>query len=231
MPFDLCGRSPTAICKSTGNSDLAQSNASAVLEPVASNGIGGARQSQLVAGRVDEVLHQRRHGHRTGPAGIERDPSRDFLHCFEIDIANELAGTDASEADVNHAGAPLHHVGGDQIRTARVGADAWDENIGLAANGGEVARVAMTPSDRCVAQTSAKNQRRRLACDIATADDDGARTVDRYLVVLEQSEHSAWRARNKASPLTAVESADAGRADGVEILFGRDSVEQAEAVD
>src|SRR5208282_4315223 len=119
----------------------------------------------------------------------------------------------------------------DQVRTARVGADARDENIGLAANGGEVARVAMAPGDGRVAQTSAENQRRRLAGDIAATDDDGTRTVDRYLVVLEQGEHPARRARDKASPLAAVKSADAGRADGVEIFLGRDSVEQAEAID
>ena len=188
-------------------------------------------QSELIARRVDQVLHQRKHGHGTGATRIECNPSRDFLHGFEIHIADEYPGTDTSEANVNHAGARLHHVRRDQIGPAGVGADARDEDVGLAANGGEVARVAMAPRNRSVAQSPAENQRGRLAGDIAAPDNHGARTLDGYLVVVEQGEHAARSARDKASPLTAIKAPDAGRANGVEILCRRDRIEQAEAID
>src|SRR6202043_506743 len=105
---------------------------------------------ELIAVRVDQVLHQREDGHRTRASRIEREPGRDVFHRFEIDIADELTGADASEADVNHAGARLHHIGGDQVWTAGIGADARDENVGLAANRTEIARVSMAPRDRRV---------------------------------------------------------------------------------
>src|ERR1019366_3541673 len=54
-----------------------------------SDGVGGAIQAELIARRVDQVLHQRQHGHGTGAARIERNPSRDFLHRFEIHVADE----------------------------------------------------------------------------------------------------------------------------------------------
>src|SRR5208283_1814901 len=89
----------------------------------------------------------------------------------------------------------------------------------------------MAPRNRRVAQPPAENQRDRLAGDIAAPDNHGARTFDGYFVVVEQGEHAARSARDKAAPLTAIKAPNAGRADGVEILLGRDSVEQAEAID
>src|SRR5208337_2504736 len=157
--------------------------------------------------------------------------SRDFLHGFEIYVADEYPGTDTSEANVNHAGARLHHIRRDQIGPAGVGADARDEDVRLAANHGEIARVAMAPRNRRVAQPPAENQRGRLAGDIAAPDNHGARTLDGHPVVVEQGEHAARSARDEASPLTAIKAPDAGRADGVEILLGRYRVEQAEAID
>ena len=91
--------------------------------------------------------------------------------------------------------------------------------------------MAMAPGDGRVAQPAAEDHRDRLARDIAAADNHGARALDRNLIVVQQGQHAARRARDEAAPFAAIEAADTAGADRVDVLVGRDSVEKAKRID
>ena len=89
----------------------------------------------------------------------------------ELDVADELAVSDAVDADVDHDGAGLDPLAADQPGLA----DRRDHDVGAADLGGEVARARMT--DRHGRVPLEQQQRDRLADQEAPPDDDGARAA------------------------------------------------------
>ena len=57
-------------------------------------------------------------GHRANAAGNRRNRPCNFLHVLKIHIAAQLALSVPVDADVDHNGALLHHIGGDEARLA-----------------------------------------------------------------------------------------------------------------
>ena len=101
-------------------------------------------------GGAHGVLQKHGNGHRTDPAGIGRDLSRDGLDAGKINIARQTPAAfggrirDAVDSHVNHDRAGLDHVRLDKFGRTEGG----DQNIGPAAMGGNVARLGMADRDR-----------------------------------------------------------------------------------
>src|ERR1700685_2059312 len=89
----------------------------------------------------------------------------------------------------------------------------------------------MAPGGGGIAQPPAEDDCHGFARDVAAPNYRGAPAFDRNLVMIEQREHAARRARNEAAPMAAIESGDAGGADRVDVLVGVDRIEEPKGID
>src|SRR5688572_17041115 len=81
-------------------------------------------------GSTEAVLQEHCDGHWADAAGNRRNPARDFLYGFVVDIARELSVGQAVHADVNYAGPGFDHFGAHEFRPA----DGGDQNVRLLRN-------------------------------------------------------------------------------------------------
>src|SRR5215831_19468105 len=189
-----------------------------------SHRVPGPFKPELVARRVNQVLHQSYDRGRTGSPGIQGYPPRHFLDRGKVHVPRKAARTHPAKSDVDHAGPRLNHVSGYQPRTARVGPHAAHQQVGSATDLGQIAGMTMAPGNGGVAEPAAEDQRGRLAGNVASANNDRPRAIDGDLEEVQQREDSARCARNEATPLAAVEPAHTRRADRVDVLQGIERV-------
>jgi hypothetical protein len=83
---------------------------------------------------VEGVFHQAADGHRAGAAWHRRDCTGDFLNAVEVDVALD-AFRGARDSNVEHRGARLHELRGDQTGDT----NGRHDDVGLTAYGGEIA--------------------------------------------------------------------------------------------
>src|SRR5271169_1645919 len=110
---------------------------------IASNRIVRTLESGLITRGVDQVLHQSQHRHRTGPARILGDPARDLFDRLEIDVAAELARTDATKSLIPYTCIGFDYIGGDKKWPADAGSDARNHQVGPSANSLNIFGMAM----------------------------------------------------------------------------------------
>ena len=89
----------------------------------------------------------------------------DFFDPIEIDVANESV-IGAVDADIDHRGTGLDHIGGNEIWPA----NRDDQNVGLACDGGQVLRATVAERNRRVGATLGEHDRQRLANDVTTTN-------------------------------------------------------------
>src|SRR5258706_5528222 len=98
-------------------------------------------------------------------------------------------------ADINHGCARLHEVAGDHAGAA----DGGYENVGAAADCGQVGSLRMTDGDGGVGIEQQHGG--GLADDVTTADDDGFLTGDANAAAVQDLDNSGGRARDQAGAL------------------------------
>src|SRR5258706_8899087 len=118
-------------------------------------------------------------------------------------------------ADINHRCAGLHEVAGDHAGAA----DGGYENVGAAADCGQVGSLRMTDGDGgvCVEQQHGGG----LADDVTTADDDGFLTGDGNVAAVQDLDDSGGRAPDQAGALRR-EKPDVDGMEAVDIFGGID---------
>ena len=132
---------------------------------------------------VQRVAQQHGDGQRADAAGHGRDVAGYFFDRLEIHVAHQTA-IGAVDAHVDHRRAGLDHVGGDEFRLA----DGHDEDVGRAADFGQIVGAAVADRDRGVAARAAlhEHDRHGLAHDVAAAQHDHVRAGDFDIVANEQ---------------------------------------------
>ena len=135
-----------------------------------------------------------------------------------------LARGDAVDADVDEGGAGLDHVRSDEAGAA----DGGDEDVGLASDCGEVARLRVADGDgRVLVQQQHGDG---LADDVAAADDDGVLAGDGNVAALENLDDSGGRAGRERGT-AGLQAAGVDGMKAVDIFLGRDGIEQRLGVD
>ena len=136
----------------------------------------------------------------------------------------QSTAVDAVHADVDHGRAGLDPVGADHPRAA----DGGDQDVGAAADLGEVARARVADGDRRVG--SEQQLRHRLAEQVRAADHDGLGALERRAGLREQQHHAGRRARPQAVAAQR-ERAGAERRQAVDVLERVDEAGQLDAVE
>ena len=116
-------------------------------------------------------------------------------------------------------GAGLDHIGRDEAGAA----DGGDEDVGLAGDGAEVARLGVADCDgRVLVQ---QEHGGGLAHNVTAADDDGVLAGDGNLAALEDFNHAGGRAGRERGT-AGLETAGVDGMKAVDILGRRDRVEE-----
>ena len=148
-------------------------------------------------GGLDHVGQEHRPGHRADPAGVGADEAGDVpdvgVHVARDDrLAGRLVD-DPRDADVEHRGAGLDHVGGDDAGHA----GRRDDDVGLAHLGREVARAGVAQRDRGVLRRAGEDEAQRATHGEAAADDDDLRAGDRHVIAAQQLDAADRGARQR----------------------------------
>src|SRR5262249_12458639 len=169
----------------------------------------------LPFGRGQRVLQEHRDGEQAAAAGNGRHAGRALLDRLEVDVAGELAGGQAIDADVDHPRAVLHHATRDHARTA--GGHA--QHVGATRVLGEVARARVAHRHGRVAREPQLGG--RLAPQARAPDDDGLGALELDPVVIEDLETAGGRARHGAA-LPRQEASEIRGMQAVDVLLGID---------
>ncbi len=132
----------------------------------------------LEAGGFEGIGDEHGDGHGADAAGDWGDGGAARGDVGEVDIADDAVAVfggwvgDAVDADVDDDGTVFDEVSGDEFRAA----DGGDEDIGVAADGGEVAGAGVGDGDGGVAAFAAGHEEEGegFADDHGAADDDDA---------------------------------------------------------
>jgi hypothetical protein len=167
-----------------------------VPQPGPAKGLAGLLLGKLGSRGGEGVVEKHDDGHGADAARDGGDGAGDFGGGGVIDVAAE-ARVGAVDADVDHDGARLDHLAGDEFGFA----DGGDEDVRLAANAGQVFRAAMAEGNRCVAGVGAEvtffggeERRDGFADDFAAADDDGVFAADADAAAVQNLEAAVGRA-------------------------------------
>jgi 1,4-alpha-glucan branching enzyme len=146
------------------------------LPPLGTLWLAPARPAVQSAGQalggLDDLGEQQGAGHRADPAGIGREESGHLGHAG-VHVAGELA-VDVRDADVQHGGAGLDHVGGDQAGNAGGG----DDDVSAPGVRGQVAGAGVAEGDGAVLAAPGQDQPERAADGGAAADHDDLGAVE-----------------------------------------------------
>ena len=176
---------------------------------------------------VERVLHEHGDGHRAHAAGDGRDGFAERGHGVEVHVADDavaglLGGVrHAVDADVDDDCAGLDHVGGDEAGLA----DRGDDDVGQPDDSGQVFGARVGDGDGAVATLGEEQGGGGLADDERAADDDGVLTGGLDPGAAEEFDDASGRASGESARDFLDEATDALRAKAVDILVGRDAVE------
>src|SRR5690606_17995384 len=107
---------------------------------------------------LERVLEQDLCGDAAHAAGYGAGPGGDLADAFPVAVASVLAAFDGDGGDIDDDRARLDELAGDH---AGLGAHGGDQDVGLAADGGQVGRFAVADGDGAVLVE--QQQRDRLA--------------------------------------------------------------------
>ena len=181
-----------------------------------------------------DVVEQHRHGHRSDASWHRGDCAGDGCNCFEIDVSDQSVAAfargivDAIDADIDHGGASMNHIGGDRVGPAGRG----DENVGLPCDGWKVGGVGVADGDGGVRSLSLLRQHRRQRhADEPAASDDHNVLAARVGAATHEQLLDAVRSRRQVALAALQDAALIGRMQAVDILEWIDPVEQGVGVD
>src|SRR5579872_7463931 len=157
------------------------------------------------------LLEQHEIGKLPDAAGHRGDRAGNLGYGIEGDVAGDVAVLAHIDAHVNHRGARLDHIGGDEAGFASGG----HEHIRLTGPRGEIAGVDMADGDGGVAMQQEEGE--RLADDVARADNDGALASERNVRAVENLQHGGAGGGDEAGQLKE-EVAGAAQADAVHVF-------------
>src|SRR5205807_2207959 len=187
------------------------------------NGSAACRRAAARLGEVDGVAHEHRDRHRPDALRHRGQPAGDRLDRGAVDVAGQPA-VDTVDPDVDDTRTGLDEGRVDEPGTA----DRGDEDVGLAADGGELAGARVADSDGGVGVE--QEQRHRAADDDRAADDHGAGAAHRNVVAAEELHASRRGAGGDPRPALGEQPEVAGM-EAVDVLLRRHRVEDARGVD
>ena len=181
-----------------------------------------------------DVVEQHCHGHRPDASWHRGDCAGDGCNCIEIDVSDQSVAAfargivDAIDADIDHGGASMNHIGGDRVGPAGRG----DENVGLPCDGWKVGGVGVADGDGGVRSLSLLRQHRRQGhSDKPAASDDDHVLAARVGAATHEQLLDAVRSRRQVALAALQDAALIGRMQAVDILEWIDPVEQGVGVD
>ena len=160
-------------------------NAGVVAPPTPGSHTWSRVRRRHPASRTFGVLHQAADRHRAGTAGHRGDGTGDRLHGVEVDIALDAVGG-AADAYVEDSSARLDELSGDETGHTH----GSDDDVGLLADRGQVARTAVGKRRRGIAAFAAKQE------NLGQPDERGATDDDRLLA----GGLDAWRSIRRITP-------------------------------
>ena len=188
----------------------------------------GCRQPVDRAGRAHGVHQQARDRHRPDAARHRRDRARDLGGLRVGDVADDAVlaarAGDAVDADIDHGRARLDPVAADHLGPP----DRREQQVGAAADGGQVARPGMRHRDGRVLVQQQLNQ--RLADDVGAPDHHGFHPFERTVHRPGEMDAAERRARGERRQ-SGREPAGIHRMESVHVLGGVDRVQYLLAVD
>jgi iron complex transport system substrate-binding protein len=183
------------------------------------------RELLVVGG--DGIPHQHGDGHRTDTTRDRRDPARHVFHLLRVDVAHDhflaVGRRDLIDADVDHRGAGLDHVGLQELRLAY----GHEHGIGTARVGRDRSREVMADGHRRALRH--QHEGRGLADDLGVAHHHHLESVERQAGRLDQLDRCG-RGAGREREIVVDDVADGRRVHPFDVLERMNGGRQRPAV-